>query len=92
MIRVIETNLSLDYENNIMDHQSRVIVVYSWEDYINEIKDAKSIPRTDCVGRLHGRTIPKLSKVKNVVSDDFHLSCDVYNCDGLKSKKLCYKV
>jgi len=31
MIKVIETNLSLDSYDNIVDHQSRVIEVESWE-------------------------------------------------------------
>ena len=42
MTKVIETNLSIE-DNNIVDHQSRVIEVDSWDEYINEIKEAKCI-------------------------------------------------
>jgi hypothetical protein len=92
MIKVIETNLSLDYENNIHDHQSRVIEVNSWEDFVEEIKEANSIIRNSIIGSLHGTTLPRESKVENLSYDDRHLMCDVINRFGMKSKKLVYKI
>lgn len=32
-MQVIETNLSIDKENNIRDHQSRIIEVIDWDTY-----------------------------------------------------------
>jgi len=91
MIKVIETNLSLDYDDNIIDHQSRVVEVESWEDYINEIKEGISVFRKSILGCLDGYTIPtKQSRVENIICDDFHLSCDVYR-GNTKTKKLAYK-
>lgn len=92
MIRVIETNLSMDYENNIKDHQSRVIEIDSWEEFIDEIINAKTVLRNSSIGSLHGCTIPRQSKVENLIYDDIHLSCDVYNFAGMKTKKLVYKI
>ena len=91
MIKVIETNLSLDYDDNIIDHQSRVIQVESWDSFINEIKESKTIIRNSVLGCLSGCTIPKQSKVVNLKYDDKQLSCDVYNYIGMKTKKLVYK-
>jgi hypothetical protein len=92
MIKVIETNLSVDGENTIKDHQSRVIGIDSWDKYIQEIKDAKAVYRSSIIGSLHGNTIQSDSKVKNLIYDEFHLSCDVYNRFGIMSKKLAYKL
>jgi hypothetical protein len=89
MVRVIETNLSMmswDGEE-IADHQSRVIEVDSWQDFINEIKDGKSVDR---IGTLWGLTLPRACKIENLKYDDFHLSCDVYT--DIKQKKLAYLI
>jgi len=90
--KVIETNLSIDNENTIKDHQSRVIEVDSWEDYIQEIKDAKSVSRNSVLGNLHGNTIPSSSVVEIISLDDFHLDCDIVNRYGILSKKLAYRI
>ena len=92
MIKVIETNLSIDNENTIKDHQSRVIEVDSWEDYIQEIKDAKSVSRNSVLGSLHGNTIPNNAVVEIISLDDFHLDCDIVNRFGILSKKLVYRI
>ena len=92
MIKVIETNLSVDNENTIKDHQSRVIEVESWEDYIQEIKEAKSVSRNSVLGSLHGNTIPNNAVVEIISLDDFHLDCDIVNRFGILSKKLVYRI
>jgi len=92
MIKVIETNLSIDGENTIKDHQSRVIEVNSWEEYIQELKDAKAVHRNSIIGSLHGNTIQSDSKVENLKYDDFHLDCEVINRFGIMSRKLVYKL
>lgn len=35
MIKIIESNVLLDKDNMMKDHQSRVIEVSSWDEYIN---------------------------------------------------------
>ena len=91
MIKVIETNLSMK-DNEIMDHQSRVILVDSWESYVDEIKNGMSVNRTSFIGSLHGNSLPKQAKIENFKSTDKTLSCDVVNFIGMRSKKLAYRV
>ena len=38
MVKIIETNLSVDGENNIKDHQARWILINDWKDYCKNIK------------------------------------------------------
>ena len=95
MIKIIETNLSIykhDEDHTIKDFQSRVIEVDSWEEYIQEIKDAKVVVRSSILGSLHGTTIPYNARIENLTYDDFHLDCDVVNRFGMNSKKLAYKI
>lgn len=92
MVKIIETNLSIDINDTFRDHQSRVIETGSWQDYINEIKEAKCVSRMSCLGHLDGCTIPKIAKVENLKYDDFHLSCDVINFANQKTKKLAYLI
>jgi hypothetical protein len=93
-VKVIETNLSLnpnyDYDI-ILDHQSRVIEVDSWEDYINEIKEAKTVIREAYIGKMEGTTLPQEAKIKDLKYDYFHLSCYVYH-SNFKTKKFVYKI
>lgn len=95
MIKVIETNLSIykhDEDHTIKDHQSRVIEVDSWDEYVQEIKDSKVIIRRSIIGSMHGTTIISGAKVENLTYDDFHLDCDVINRFGIYSKKLAYRI
>jgi len=92
MIKVIETNLSIDNNDNIADHQSRVIEIESWDSFIEEIKECKTVIRNSILGCMSGCTIPRESKVENLKYDDRTLSCDVYNYIGMKTKKLVYRI
>ena len=85
---VIETNIS--YENGIKefcDHQSRIVIVDSWDEYVETYINQKS---TSYIGTMSGRNFSKMSKILNLEYDDFHLSCDVDN-GFMISKKLAYK-
>lgn len=87
---MIETSLSLNSGDEIVDHQARVIEIKSWAVYIDEFKNSKTVVR-DCA--MPGATIPYQSIVKNLKYDDFHLSCDVYYKDrGTKFKKFAYLI
>jgi len=92
MIKVIETNLSIDEENTIKDHQSRVIEVESWEQYVQEIKDCKVVIRNAFLGTLHGTTIPTDAKIYDLTYDENHLDCEVINRFGIASRKLAYRI
>lgn len=92
MITIIETNLSIDITNTIKDFQSRVIEVENWNNYIQEIKECRTIERYSVLGNLYGASMPRESKVENLFYDDVHLSCDVINRFGFRIKKLVYKI
>ena len=92
MIKVIETNLSVNLDGEIKDHQSRAIEIESWGEYIQEIINEESVERRSIIGSLHGKTIPNNATVHNLKHDDFHLSYDLYNKFGLWAKKLAYRV
>lgn len=89
LAKVIETNLSMK-DNEIMDLQSRVIEVDSWNSYINEIGNGDTINRSSIVGSMYGNSIPSGAKIENFTYNDITLSCDFYNYCGIHSKKLAY--
>lgn len=92
MALVIETNLSIDDKGNIADHQSRIIEVDSWDSYIEEIKLGITKYRISYLGNLGGSSLPRYFKIENLVYDELHLSCDVWNYANMLSKKLAYLV
>ncbi|WP_425203738.1 hypothetical protein [Priestia megaterium] len=96
MIKVIETNISIDDKGMQRDHQSRVVEFEEWEDVINEFKSETSVDRKDALGTLHGKTIPLNAVVEDLKYDHFHLSCDVIKDNGrggfIKSRKLVYLI
>lgn len=89
MAKVIETNLSMK-DNEIVDFQSRVIEVESWNSYVNEIGNGDYVDRLSIIGSLHGSSVLRSSKVVNFVYDEFHLRCDIYDSHRFHSKKLAY--
>jgi hypothetical protein len=88
LVKIIETNLSVN-EDKIMDHQSRIIEVDSWEGYIKEIKEGYFVLRN---GSMYGATLPKDSKVYSLRFDSFHLSYSIYDRLGRKTTKLAYLI
>ena len=96
MIKVIETNISVDNEGISRDHQSRVVEFEKWDDVIDEFKSEISVDRKDALGSLHGRTIPLNSMIADLKYDDFHLSCNIIRDTGngflIKDKKLVYLI
>lgn len=93
MVKIIETNLSVDGENNIKDHQARWILINNWEDYCKKYQNysgrrvyygvASSIPGVD---------IPADAKITNLQFDECHLSCDIHHRDHFVTKRFAYKL
>jgi hypothetical protein len=92
MALVIETNISLDENNNFIDHQSRVVEVDSWDDLVQEVINKKPVIRKAYLGIMYGVIIPRNCTIENLVYNDYHLSCDITTYNGFKSKKLLYLV
>jgi len=92
LIKVIETNLSLDSYGEIKDHQSRMIEVKGWSKLIEEIQNKDVIIRKSFLGNLEGVSIPKNSRVYQIDFSENHGTCIVVNYLGHKTKKLFYRV
>ena len=92
MVKIIETNLYLDTHGNVSDHQARVIEVESWMDYVTEINNKKTVIRDSIIGSMSGCSIPKMAIVFNLISDDNHLSCEIYNYKMIETKKFAYLI
>lgn len=92
--KIIETNISTDSTGQICDHQSRLIIVDSWESYIQEIKEGKSVSRSAVFGGMHGVTLPERATVLNLKYDDYHLTCDVFLSHNpfYHDKKMAYRI
>lgn len=91
MIQVIETNLSIDKDNIIRDHQSRIVEVEDWDTYCKEYENYNG----GCV-EFYSETMPGVTltsncKITELEYDDIHLSC-IIEKRIFKTKRLAYKV
>lgn len=90
--KVIETNLAIQDDNTIIDHQSRVIEVSSWDEYVAEIESKTPIYRESYIGNMHGSSISKDIIVYEFRSDEQHLTCSFVNSLGETMMKLAYLI
>lgn len=95
MIKIIETNISLDEKNLMKDHQSRVIEVKPWDEYVNYYEQNIEMNRTESrfksLTGLIGSSLPKYGEIFELKYDNFYLSCYVIN-GFYKTLKLAYRV
>lgn len=74
----------------IKNHQSRVIEADSWEEYCKAFEEYKGEPvGFKSLTKMIGDTIPKAVDITNLIYDEYHLSCDIWN-GMFKTKKLAY--
>lgn len=97
MIKIIETNIRLDKDDIMHDHQSRVIEAKSWDEYINYYKKNMETNRSESTFKsltgLVGSSLPKYGDITELKHDDFHLSCyHVMNNGFHKTLRLAYRV
>ena len=93
MVKIIETNLSMDGYDKICDSQSRVIEVESWDSYLDEIAGGECVARECIIGNMYGFTIPQSATIiENLSWNEQSMRCDVYNSHGVKTTKLAYLV
>lgn len=93
MVKIIETNLSVDGENNIKDHQARWVLIDDWRDYCKKYQNysgrrvyygvASSMPGVD---------IPADAKITNLQFDEYHLSYDIHHRDHFVTKRFAYNI
>lgn len=93
MVEVIETNLFVDNDNRIHDHQSRIIEVEDWDTYCNAFEkyDGRAIRFKS--KQIPGNSIQANRKIKELLYDDYHLSCAIYDdvCD-VYARHFAYKM
>jgi hypothetical protein len=92
-MKVIETNIS--YVNGIIgDHQSRVIDISSWDDYVDMFRlyDGKADGDFyNAFGDLmNGYTLPSGATINSLIYDEHHLSCEVNSI--FRTIKLAYLI
>ena len=93
MVEVIETNIFVDNDNRIYDHQSRITEVEDWDTYCNafELYEGRAI----CFKskQMPGNSIQANHKIKELLYDDYHLSCAIYDdvCD-VYARHFAYKM
>ena len=82
---VIETNVSYDSYGKFCDHQSRIIEINSWEDYVQSYIDGKA---KKFQGTMQGFNFHEKYNMSSLKYDNFHLSCDFSN----GTQKLAYRL
>ncbi len=92
MIEIIETNLLTDGENNILDHQSRIVEVESWNTYCKAFEEYNGENVHFKSNTMPGDTIPSNCKIRKLRRDNYHLSCIVIQEQGFKTTKLVYNI
>lgn len=88
MVEIIETRILYNRQNNtIYDHQSRVVVVDSWEQYVDAIKNynGKKIEFESI--DMPGATLLGNRDIYDLIHDDYHLS---YRCISGNAETLCF--
>lgn len=92
MIQVIETNLSIDKDNIIRDHQSRIVEVEDWDTYCKAFEEYNGEPVYFKSKTMPGNSIFSNCIITDLICDDIHLSCIVLRPSGFITKKLAYRI
>ena len=92
MIQVIETNLSIDKDNIIRDHQSRIVEVEDWDIYCKAFEKYTGKAVYFKSKTMPGNSILSNCSIIDLIYDDIHLSCMILHQSGFITKKLAYKI
>lgn len=92
MIQVIETNLSIDNDNIIRDHQSRIVEVEDWDTYCKAFEKYNGEAVYFKSKTMRDYSILSNCTMTDLICDDIHLSCMVLHPSGFITKKLAYRI
>lgn len=92
MIQVIETNLSIDNDNIIIDHQSRIVEVEDWDTYCKAFEKYNGEAVYFKSKAMRGYSILSNCTMTDLIYDDIHLSCMILHPSGFITKKLAYRI
>ena len=90
-IEVIETNLIIDENNVIRDHQSRVVEADSWDVYCKAYEEYNGKAIFFESKYMKGYSVMSNQQVLDLKYDKIHLSCMVIHPNGSTTKHLAYK-
>ncbi len=90
-IEVIETNLIIDENNVIRDHQSRVVEADSWSDYCKVYEEYSGEAVYFKSKYMVGNSIPSNCSISDLKQDKVHLSCTIVHPKGFITKRLAYR-
>lgn len=90
MIEIIETNLSIDENKDITDHQSRVVLADDWESYCESYEKYDGTRKT-FPSKNPGASIYEDSKIEDLEYDEYHLYCKIDN-GHFADTRLAYKI
>lgn len=88
-MQVIETNLNIDKDKNIRDHQSRIVDVADWDTYCKAYTEYNGESILFHSKGMPGNTINSNCKISNLEYDKIHLSCVISN-KYFDTKRLAY--
>ena len=78
-MKIIVTNLSVNADSTIADHQSYLYNIDNWESYVESYKSGLPFD------------IPQGLQIEDLIYDDHHLSCVmVSRITGVKTVKLAH--
>lgn len=92
MIQVIETKLSIDKDNIIRDHQSRIVEVEDWDTYCKAFEEYNGEAVYFKSKAMRGYSILSNCTMTDLIYDDIYLSCMVLHQSGFITKKLAYRI
>lgn len=92
-IKIIETNLFYEKDMVLKDHESRIIKMDSWEEYVNMYLNYNG----EAIwyngnSRLMGCILPHFANIYEIEHDEFHLTCRMGLCNDSYMIKLAYKI
>lgn len=92
MIEIIETNLAIDENKDIRDHQSRVVLADDWESYCESYEKYDG-SRVTFPSKNPGASIYEDSNIEDLEHDEYHLYCRIVNEHfTFTDTRLAYKI
>lgn len=90
MIEIIETNLLIDGNKDIRDHQSRVVLADDWDSYCEAYEKYDGSEITFQSNNT-GATIQSNNKIEDLEYDEHHLYCRIVR-KYFTDTRLAYKI
>lgn len=92
-MKIIETNICYDEDRYMKDHQSRIVEVPTWEEYVSIFDHYDGTGKgKEFKSSMYGYVLLNNRQLMNLKYDDHHLSCQLIAPNGMREMKLAYLV